>query len=84
MHVHQDDGFGRLFLVNPRFDGCPLLIQRPLPFASGAQDVLEAATICTSVSEALRDVICWQSVARLGEFSPCHPGVHEFAAGWSV
>ena len=73
-------GFGRLFLVNPRFDDA-LTHPEAIAFASGAQDVLEAATICTSVSEALQGCNLLAAVsARLREFSPPILSPREFAA----
>jgi tRNA/rRNA methyltransferase len=63
-------GFSELVLVNPRF---PDAIQQEeaVAFASGAQDVLEAARIVGSIEEALLDCNFAAAVtARLREFSP--------------
>lgn len=63
-------GFGELVLVNPRF---PNAVQEEaaVAFASGAQDVLAAARIVSSVEEALQDCNFAAAIsARLREFSP--------------
>ena len=63
-------GFGELVLVNPRF---PDALQEPaaVAFASGAQDVLAAARIVSSVDEAVLGCNFAAAVsARLREFSP--------------
>src|SRR3954466_13138843 len=63
-------GFHELVLVNPCF---PDALQDPeaIAFASGAQDVLEGATIVTSMAQALDGVNFAAAVsARLREFSP--------------
>jgi tRNA/rRNA methyltransferase len=63
-------GFSELVLVNPRF---PDAVQQEeaVAFASGAQDVLEAARIVGSIEEALADCNFAVAVtARLREFSP--------------
>lgn len=61
---------GQLFLVNPRFADA---LQDPeaVAFASGAQDVLQAAQIVDSVEQALLGCNFAAAVsARLREFSP--------------
>ncbi len=63
-------GFSDLVLVNPRF---PDALQDPeaVAFASGAQDVLQAARIVGSIGEALDGCNFAAAVsARLREFSP--------------
>lgn len=73
-------GFGRLYLVNPRFDDA-LTHPEAIAFASGAQDVLEAAIVCTSVSDALVGCNLVAAVsARLREFSPPIVSPREFGA----
>ena len=72
-------GFHELVLVNPRF---PEALQDPeaIAFASGAQDVLEGATIVTSMAQALDGVNFAAAVsARLREFSPPVWSPREFA-----
>lgn len=63
-------GFSELVLVNPRFPDA-VRQEEAIAFASGAQDILEAARIVGSVDEAL--VGCNLAAAlsaRLREFSP--------------
>ncbi|GGC90488.1 RNA methyltransferase [Undibacterium terreum] len=63
-------GFAELILVNPRF---PDALSNPeaVAFASGAQDILEAARIVSSIDEALQGCHFVAAVsARLREFSP--------------
>jgi tRNA/rRNA methyltransferase len=63
-------GFSELVLVNPRFADA---MQQPeaIAFASGAQDILDAARIVGSIEEALADCNFAAAVtARLREFSP--------------
>lgn len=63
-------GFSELVLVNPRFEDA-LSHPDALAFASGAQDVLEAVRVVTTVEEALRGCHYVAAVsARLREFSP--------------
>ncbi len=63
-------GFGELVLVNPRFPDA-VQHEEAIAFASGAQDVLEAARIVGSIEEALADCNFAAAVtARLREFSP--------------
>jgi len=63
-------GFGELVLVNPRFPDA-LQAEAAIAFASGAQDVLAAARIVSSVDEALQGCNFAAAVsARLREFSP--------------
>ncbi|MES2049678.1 MAG: RNA methyltransferase [Pseudomonadota bacterium] len=62
--------FSELYLVSPRF---PDALTNPdaIAFASGAQDILQAAKIVTSIDEALIDCHYVAAVsARLREFSP--------------
>jgi tRNA/rRNA methyltransferase len=63
-------GFGELVLVNPRFPGA-LEEEAAIAFASGAQDVLAAARVVASMSEALEGCNFAAAIsARLREFSP--------------
>lgn len=63
-------GFGELVLVNPRFPDAAMQ-EEAVAFASGAQDVLAAAKIVSSIGEALADCNYAAAVsARLREFSP--------------
>lgn len=63
-------GFGELVLVNPRFADAAMQ-DEAIAFASGAQDVLSAAKIVSSIDEALVDCNYAAAVsARLREFSP--------------
>lgn len=63
-------GFGELVLVNPRFADA-VFQDEAIAFASGAQDVLNAAKIVSSIDEALIDCNYAAAVsARLREFSP--------------
>ena len=63
-------GFGQLVLVNPRFDDA-LTHPDAIAFASGAQDVLEAAKVVSSIEDALLGCKFVAAVsARLREFSP--------------
>lgn len=63
-------GFSRLVLVNPRFPDA-LVQEEALAFASGAQDILAAATIVGSIDEALAGCNYAAALsARLREFSP--------------
>jgi tRNA/rRNA methyltransferase len=63
-------GFGELVLVNPRFPGA-LEEEAAIAFASGAQDVLAAARVVSSMSEALQGCNFAAAIsARLREFSP--------------
>ena len=63
-------GFGRLILVNPRFDDA-LSHPEAIAFASGALDVLESAQIVGSVEQAVSGCNFVAAVsARLREFSP--------------
>ena len=63
-------GFSELYLVNPRFPDA-LTNEDAVAFASGAQDVLQSATIVTSIDEALSGCHYVAAVsARLREFSP--------------
>jgi tRNA/rRNA methyltransferase len=63
-------GFSDLVLVNPRFENA-MAQEEAIAFASGAQDVMVAARIVGSISEALADCNFAAAVsARLREFSP--------------
>jgi tRNA/rRNA methyltransferase len=63
-------GFGRLVLVNPRFADATTQPEA-LAFASGAQDVLNAARIVGTIEEALQGCNFAAALsARLREFSP--------------
>ena len=63
-------GFSDLVLVKPRFDDA-IKQEEAVAFASGAQDVMEAARIVESFSEALEGCKFAAAVsARLREFSP--------------
>src|SRR3954453_7847986 len=63
-------GFSELVLVNPRFADA-VRQEEAIAFASGAQDVLEAARIVGSIDEALADCNFAAAVtSRLREFSP--------------
>jgi tRNA/rRNA methyltransferase len=63
-------GFSELVLVNPRFPD-PAKQEQAIAFASGAQDVLEAARIVGSIDEALNSCNFAAAVSsRLREFSP--------------
>ncbi|MFZ6849946.1 RNA methyltransferase [Undibacterium sp. RuRC25W] len=63
-------GFGRLILVNPRFEDA-LSHPDAIAFASGALDVLESAQIMYSVENAVSGCNFVAAVsARLREFSP--------------
>ena len=63
-------GFSDLVLVKPRFDDA-IKQEEAVAFASGAQDVMEAARIVESFSEALEGCNFAAAVsARLREFSP--------------
>jgi len=63
-------GFTELVLVNPRFPDAALQ-EEAVAFASGAQDILQAARIVGSIEEALVDCNFAAAVsARLREFSP--------------
>lgn len=63
-------GFGELVLVNPRFRNV-LKEDAAIAFASGAQDILAAARVVSSISEALLDCNFAAAIsARLREFSP--------------
>lgn len=63
-------GFSRLILVNPRIPDA-LRHEEAIAFASGAQDVLSAATVVGSIGEAWTDCNFTAAVsARLREFSP--------------
>ncbi len=63
-------GFSELYLVSPRFSDA-LTNPDAIAFASGAQDILQAATIVNSIDEALLDCHYVAAVsARLREFSP--------------
>jgi len=63
-------GFGRLILVNPRFDDA-LTHPDAIAFASGALDVLEATKVVASIEDALLGCKFVAAVsARLREFSP--------------
>lgn len=63
-------GFGELVLVNPRFPDA-VLQEEAVAFASGAQDVLAAAKIVSSIEEATAGCNFAAAVsARLREFSP--------------
>jgi tRNA/rRNA methyltransferase len=63
-------GFSDLVLVNPRFENA-MEQDEAIAFASGAQDVMAAARIVGSISEALADCNFAAAVsARLREFSP--------------
>ena len=67
-------GFSELVLVNPRFENA-LTHEEAVAFASGATDVLEKASIVSSLDEALEGCnFCVALSARLREFSP---PVHE-------
>lgn len=63
-------GFSQLVLVNPRFqDACKH--EEAIAFASGAQDILNAARIVGSIDEALAGCNYAAALtARLREFSP--------------
>lgn len=63
-------GYSRLVLVRPRFADAATQPEA-VAFASGAQDILEAAVIVESIEEALEDCNFAAAVtARLREFSP--------------
>src|SRR5476649_1342204 len=63
-------GFSDLVLVKPRFDDA-IKQEEAVAFASGAQDVMEAARIVDSFGEALEGCNFAAAVsARLREFSP--------------
>jgi tRNA/rRNA methyltransferase len=63
-------GFSELVLVNPRFDDARQQ-EEAIAFASGAQDVMEAARVVGSMAEALEGCNFAAAVsARLREFSP--------------
>jgi tRNA/rRNA methyltransferase len=63
-------GFGELVLVNPRFPNA-VAEEAAIAFASGAQDVLTAARVVTTMSEALEGCNFAAAIsARLREFSP--------------
>lgn len=63
-------GFSDLVLVNPKVQGAQLH-EEAVAFASGAQDVLQAARVVGSIDEALADCHFVAAVsARLREFSP--------------
>lgn len=63
-------GFSELVLVRPRFSDAAMQ-EEAVAFASGAQDVLQAARIVGSIEEALIDCNYAAAVsARLREFSP--------------
>jgi tRNA/rRNA methyltransferase len=63
-------GFSELVLVNPRFDDARQQ-DEAIAFASGAQDVMEAARVVGSMAEALEGCNFAAAVsARLREFSP--------------
>ncbi len=63
-------GFGELVLVKPRFDDV-LQQEEAIAFASGAQDVLQAARQVDTIEEALQGCNFAAAVsARLREFSP--------------
>lgn len=63
-------GFSQLVLVNPRFPDA-VEHEEAIAFASGAQDVLAAARVVTSIDEALEGCNYAAALsARLREFSP--------------
>ncbi|MFZ6690769.1 RNA methyltransferase [Undibacterium sp. SXout20W] len=63
-------GFGRLILVNPRFENA-LSHPDAIAFASGALDILESAQIVKTTEEAVSGCKFVAAVsARLREFSP--------------
>ena len=63
-------GFSELVLVNPRYQDATMQ-EEAIAFASGAQDVLEAARIVGSIEEALDGCnFAAALTARLREFSP--------------
>jgi len=63
-------GFSELVLVNPRFEDARQQ-DEAIAFASGAQDVMEAARVVGSMTEALEGCNFAAAVsARLREFSP--------------
>jgi len=63
-------GFGELVLVNPRFPNA-VNEDAAIAFASGAQDVLTAARVVSSMEDALQGCNFAAAVsARLREFSP--------------
>lgn len=63
-------GFSQLVLVNPRFPDA-LTHEEAIAFASGAQDVLAAASVVGSIEEALEGCNFAAALsARLREFSP--------------
>jgi tRNA/rRNA methyltransferase len=63
-------GFSNLVLVNPRIPDA-VLHEEAIAFASGAQDVLNAAIVVGSIDEACADCNFTAAVsARLREFSP--------------
>lgn len=73
-------GFSKLVLVNPRTPNA-LAHEEAIAFASGAQDVLSAATVVGSVDEACADCNLTGAVsARLREFSPPIAVPRAFAA----
>lgn len=73
-------GFTELVLVNPRFAN-PAQQEEAIAFASGAQDVLEAARIVGSIDEALDGCNFAAALsARLREFSPPVLAPRAFAA----
>ena len=74
-------GFGELVLVNPRFADAAQQ-DEAVAFASGAQDVLQAARVVGSIEEALLGCNYAAAVsARLREFSPPVLTPREFATG---
>lgn len=63
-------GFSELVLVNPRFENA-MEQEEAIAFASGAQDVMQAARVVGSIGEALDGCNFAAAVsARLREFSP--------------
>lgn len=72
-------GYRRLVLLNPR-DPAVLMHEEAIAFASGAQDILAAATIVSTLDEALEGCRFAAAVsARLREFSPPVIGPRQFA-----
>lgn len=77
-------GFSELVLVNPRFADA-VSQEEAVAFASGAQDVLQAARIVGSIDEALQGCNFAAAVsARLREFSPPVISPRVLAEQWAA
>lgn len=73
-------GFAQLVLVNPRFPDA-LRQEDAIAFASGAQDVLQQASVVATLAEALDGVHYAAALSsRLREYSPPVVTPREFAA----